>query len=171
MSRELFEKWLKENTKLVEGTIYSYGSAISSVSNFGIKEKIIHQDIYEIRDATVLNEMLNLLESSELYNEKNLTSNRRWSSALEQYKQFIMAVGQVDNGDDMNIKDINHISGTNLKDEFDKWMSNQIQNNGEPYSPLTQRGYIYALERACSEIKDLSLKTEIYLILFHMMNS
>lgn len=158
MDRKLFEKWLKENTDLQEGTINSYGSAISSVSKFGTKKNIIDRDIYQIKDITELNEIISLLEASELYIEKNLTSNRRWSSALEQYKKFLMDVGQFEHGENMNNMDINIKKITYLKDEFDDWMSKQIQNNGEPYSLHTQRGYIYALQKACSEIKKLSLE-------------
>ena len=157
MYRELFEKWLKDNTNLVDGTINSYGSAITSVSNFALMENLIHSDIYDVRDIEVLNEIINLLESSEIYAEKNLKSNRRWSSALEQYKQFIMADDQVDNGNTMNNKEISDLNSTYLKDEFEEWMSKQIQSNGKSYSPLTQRGYAYALEKACSEIKNLNL--------------
>lgn len=157
MYRELFEKWLKDNTNLVDGTINSYGSAITSVSNFALMENLIHSDIYDVRDIEVLNEIINLLESSETYAEKNLKSNRRWSSALEQYKQFIMADDQVDNGNTMNNKEISVLNSTYLKDEFEEWMSKQIQSNGKSYSPLTQRGYTYALEKACSEIENLNL--------------
>ncbi|SHI17434.1 AAA family ATPase [Sporanaerobacter acetigenes] len=158
MRRKIFEKWLKENTNLADGTINSYGSAITTVSNFGLGEKIISEDIYGVKDIAVLNEIINLLESSELYIEKNLVSKRRWSSALEQYKQFTMAVGQMANSNDLDIKDT--LNNTYLKLEFEQWLGEQIQSNGSPYSPHTQKGYIYALEKACSEIENLNLEND-----------
>lgn len=156
MRKELFKKWLKENTNLADGTISSYSSAIASISAFGLKENIIHQDIYEIKDVSLLNEIINLLESSEDYDQKNTSSNRRWSSALEQYKQFIMANNQVDNIDVIDSKNVSN--SVYLKNEFEKWISEQVQSNGKQYSSHTQKGYIYSLEKACSEIKNLNLE-------------
>lgn len=52
-----------------------------------------------------------------------------------------------------------------LKDEFDQWMASQIKNDGEQYSKDTIKGYIYALEKACSEIEDLNLdKSDLFTI-------
>ena len=156
MRKELFKKWLKENTDLADGTISSYSSAIARISAFGLKENIIHQDIYEVKDVSLLNEIINLLESSEDYDQKNISSNRRWSSALEQYKQFIMANNQVDNIDVIDSKNVSN--SVYLKNEFEKWISKQVQSNGKQYSSHTQKGYIYSLEKACSEIKNLNLE-------------
>ncbi|WP_350343209.1 AAA family ATPase [Proteinivorax tanatarense] len=155
MSRELFEKWLKETTNLVNGTINSYSSAITSASSFGLKEGIIHQDIYEIKDVAVLNEVINVLESTETYLEKNTSSNRRWSSALEHYRQFIMAVSEDNN---MDTKENKILKSIYLKSEFERWISEQVQGNGRPYSTHTQKGYIYSLEKACSEIENLDIE-------------
>lgn len=154
MGRELFEKWIRENTNLAEGTINSYGSAITTISNFGLKENIISQDIYEIRDTVTLDQTIKLLESLASYGEKNVTSNRRWSSALEQYRQFVMTYEQADETGKTALKE----NGTYLKDEFEKWMSRQVQSNGRQYSSHTQKGYIYSLEKACSEIRNLMLE-------------
>jgi len=99
-----------------------------------------------------------LLDSSELYNEKNASSNRRWSSALILYKQYIEGNTLVnktvinDSLEDYAMKDIY------LKDEFEKWMSEQVQSNGKAYSQHTQKGYVYALTKACSEIENLNLE-------------
>lgn len=161
MGRELFEKWLRENTSLAEGTINSYGSAITTVSNFGVKENITSQDIYEIRDITTLDEIIKSLESLDLYIEKNATSNRRWSSALEQYRQFIMSYEQVGKIEESVKKEDN----TYLKKEFEKWLSNHVQSSGRQYSSHTQKGYIYSLEKACSEIEGLNLeKSDLFTI-------
>lgn len=156
MERENFEKWLKDNTNLAEGTIKSYGSAIVAISKWAIKQKIIENSIYKIRDIKTLNETCDLLDASDLYNEKNISSNRRWSSALTLYKQFIegkILISEI--GDSMEVY---NTKGVNLKDEFEKWLSRQIQNNGSPYAQLTQKGYVYALSKACSEIENLNLE-------------
>ncbi|MCQ4922176.1 AAA family ATPase [Tissierella carlieri] len=161
MGRELFEKWLRENTSLAEGTINSYGSAIITVSNFGIKENITSQDIYEIRDIVTLDKIIKSLESLDLYIEKNLTSNRRWSSALEQYRQFIISYEQVGEIDETIIKE----NDTYLKEDFEKWLSKQVQSSGRQYSSHTQKGYIYSLEKACSEIEGLNLEnSDLFMI-------
>lgn len=98
-----------------------------------------------------------MLDESELYNEKNVSNNRRWSSALTLYKQFvesnILNNGVKDRTEDYNMNDIY------LKAEFEKWMSEQVQSNGRSYSQHTQKGYVYALTKACSEIENLNLES------------
>jgi len=45
LGRELFEKWLRDNTDLAEGTVKSYGSAITAISKWAIKQRIIEENI------------------------------------------------------------------------------------------------------------------------------
>ncbi|WP_077212414.1 AAA family ATPase [Bacillus dakarensis] len=49
------------------------------------------------------------------------------------------------------------MQGVYLKDEFENWLSEQIQENGSLYSKETIKGYIYALSKACSDIHNLNL--------------
>ncbi|WP_342357388.1 AAA family ATPase [Clostridium senegalense] len=157
MERQLFEKWVKDNTELAEGTIISYGSAITAISKWAIKQKIIHQNIYDINHTYDLNEVLNLLNNSDIYNEKNTTSNRRWSSALTLYKQFFKNRLTVDANRINDSMEKYGMQDVYLKDEFEYWMSEQVQSNGKAYSQHTRKGYIYALIKACSEIENLNL--------------
>ncbi|MBS5985208.1 hypothetical protein [Clostridium sp.] len=68
--RELFEKWLYDNTNLKEGTINSYGSAINSVTEFIKENKIIDKDIYRINEINELKQVINIINSSELYKKR-----------------------------------------------------------------------------------------------------
>ncbi|MEG0368338.1 MAG: hypothetical protein RR585_15960, partial [Coprobacillus sp.] len=41
--------------------------------------------------------------------------------------------------------------------EFEQCIREQFQSNGKPYSQFTQKGYVYALTKACSEIQNHNL--------------
>lgn len=158
MARKLFEKWLEENTGLAEKTRMSYGYAILNISNWGIEKKILEKSLYDIKDSETLNEICNLLDSSSLYNEKNISCNRLWSSALALYKQYAEDNRLVSKDIINESLDELEMGNIYLKEEFELWLSKQVQGNGKPYSLHTQKGYVYALMKACSEIKNLNLE-------------
>lgn len=87
--RELFEKWLYDNTNLKEGTINSYGSAINSVTEFIKENKIIDKDIYRINEINELKQVINIINSSELYKKKNDETHKRWSNAIDKYEKYM----------------------------------------------------------------------------------
>ncbi|WP_273327796.1 AAA family ATPase [Vallitalea guaymasensis] len=144
--REVFKEWLRKNTDLAEGTIKSYGSAIAELSNWGIKEDYFITGLYDITNLNDLTEVIDRIGVSDLYKAKNDKYNRRWSSALAFYKQYL------------NSKDKS--KAIYLKDRFQEWMSEQVQDNGKNYSEHTQKGYVRALQKACSEIEDLELESK-----------
>jgi 5-methylcytosine-specific restriction enzyme B len=55
------------------------------------------------------------------------------------------------------------MEGIYLKDEFEHWLRKEIQPNGQPYSKHTKKGYIYALQKAASELENLNLpQTDLF---------
>lgn len=159
MSKKEFEQWLKNTTDLADGTIKSYVSAITAVSEWANENNIFDQNLYSIDDYQELNMICELLESTPIYIEKNAIGNRRWSSALIFYKQFIDSNDMKNNTKEDFNGDRKGDFEKSLRQEFEEWMSKQIQKNGKPYSQLTQRGYAYALGKACSEISNLDIST------------
>lgn len=146
MKREIFKDWLRNNTDLAEGTIKSYGSAIAELSNWAIKETYLITGLYDIKHIEDLIKVIGELEILDAYKTKNDKNNRRWSSALVLYKQFLISD--------------NENKATYLKDEFQKWMSHQVQDNGRNYSEHTQKGYVRALQKACKEINNLRIENK-----------
>lgn len=96
LKRELFEKWLEENTDLASATRKSYASEISSISKWAVENEIIQQEIYEIADREDFNKFCDLLDTSNLYDERNIFNHNRWSAALKLYKQFVAGDTHVD---------------------------------------------------------------------------
>ncbi|WP_202905692.1 hypothetical protein [Clostridium botulinum] len=89
MRKELFEKWLEENTSLSERTKRNYSYAISHISSWSNTELGITKNLYEISDIEKLDEIIDALENSEAFQEKNKRDNRTWSSSLKLFKNFI----------------------------------------------------------------------------------
>lgn len=89
MGKELFEKWLEDNTNLSERTKRNYSYAISHISSWSNTELGITENLYEISDIEKLDEIIDTLENSEAFQEKNQRDNRTWSSSLKLFKNFI----------------------------------------------------------------------------------
>ncbi len=157
MKKELFEKWLEENTELSSRTKSNYVYAISHISTWASKELGIKENLYEILNNDNLNKKIEELENLPAFEEKNQRDNRTLSSALKLYKNFINETTLAGNEVNNYIREDRYMKDVYLKNEFEQWMSQQVQSNGKTYSQHTQKGYIYALIKACSEIKNLNI--------------
>ncbi|WP_346914269.1 AAA family ATPase [Clostridium sp.] len=157
MKKELFKKWLEENTELSSRTKSNYVYAIFHISTWASKELGIKENLYGILNLENLNKKIEELENSPAFEEKNQRDNRTWSSALKLYKKFINETTL--DGNELNnyIREDRDMKNVYLKDAFEQWMSEQVQSNGKTYSQHTQNGYIYTLTKACSEIKNLNI--------------
>ena len=157
LKKELFEKWLEENTELSSRTKSNYVYAISHISTWASKELGIKENLYEILNNDNLNKKIEELENLPAFEEKNQRDNRTLSSALKLYKNFINETTLAGNEVNNYIREDRYMKDVYLKNEFEQWMSQQVQSNGKTYSQHTQKGYIYALIKACSEIKNLNI--------------
>jgi len=157
LKKELFKKWLEENTELSSRTKSNYVYAIFHISTWASKELGIKENLYGILNLENLNKKIEELENSPAFEEKNQRDNRTWSSALKLYKKFINETTL--DGNELNnyIREDRDMKNVYLKDAFEQWMSEQVQSNGKTYSQHTQNGYIYTLTKACSEIKNLNI--------------
>lgn len=88
MSKELFEKWLEDNTSLSERTKKNYLYAISQISSWMSNELAISENLYELSNVDKVDEIVNTLEQSKGFNERNQSGNRIWSSAIKFFKEF-----------------------------------------------------------------------------------
>lgn len=140
MRKDNFENYLSNNTKLVEGTITSYSSGITSLSNYIQKNNIYYKDIYNIVDLDEFDKLMSLLSKSKLYLDYNDNAHKRYSNAMKYYRMFIQ------------------VNNLNIIEEFEKWMSNLKKNNIRIYADRTIKLYVYALEKSCYEIKDVNLQ-------------
>lgn len=157
MEKELFRKWLEENTELSSRTKSNYVYAISHISAWISNEIGIKENLYQILNIDNLNKKIEELENLPAYEEKNQRDNGTWSSALKLYKNFINETTLAGNEVNNYIRKDRSRKDVYLKNEFEQWMSQQVQSNGKAYSQHTQKGYIYALIKACSEIKNLNI--------------
>jgi len=157
LKKELFEKWLEENTELSSRTKSNYVYAISHISTWASKKLGIKENLYEIVNLENLNKKIEELENLPAFDEKNQRDNRIWSSALKLYKNFINETTLDENELNNYIREDRYMKDVYLKNEFEQWMSEQVQSNGRTYSQHTQKGYTYALIKACSEIKNLNI--------------
>lgn len=89
MVKEQFEKWLDENTNLSERTKKNYFYAISHMSSWANTELGILENLYEVSDIEKLEIIIDKLEGSESFQERNKRDNRTWSSSLKFFKNFI----------------------------------------------------------------------------------
>lgn len=165
MKRDIFEKWLKNNTDLKIGTINSYGSAINTINKFGKLNNLFSEDLYQIEDLNILNDKIILLEGSELYIEKNQESNRRWSSALEHYKQYISSEEDAESKD----KDMSRTwfvgAAINRQDQTQRFIEESIWQNGysDKYIDLVnsiQIGDLIAIKSSYTRKYDLPFNNE-----------
>lgn len=91
MSKERFEKWLEENTSLSERSKKAYIGAIDQLSAWYSTELGIIENLYDLED-TVRSNLIEELESSKAFQDKNQSGNRMWSSALKYFKYYIQKV-------------------------------------------------------------------------------
>ncbi|GAA0089501.1 AAA family ATPase [Clostridium perfringens] len=146
MRRDDFEVWLRLNSKLVEGTIISYSSAIVSLTNWANDNNIFERDIYNITDLKEFDDKLKILNNSDLYIKYNEEGHKRFSNALKYYREFI--------------KDNTIEKEKDLKLEFNNWIKNLKKNNVPTYTDYIIKGYILALEKSCEDILDLDISSK-----------
>ena len=89
MKRQLFEKWLQENTKLLESTITNYLYSISSLSTWAKDELGTDINLYDLSDLDSLNKFIENIENNESFKQQNEINRHRWSASLNFFKKFI----------------------------------------------------------------------------------
>lgn len=89
MSRNNFEVWLSENTKLKENTVKGYGATINSISKIGNDEGLFFENLYSVEDIETLDRYIKKLKMNKKYRARNAKNHRKLSLSMYYYKEFI----------------------------------------------------------------------------------
>lgn len=90
--KELFEKWLINNTKSSNETIKKWVRYINSVSKDMMDENIIKNDIYSISSYGEFVIIYNKIINNDYFIAKNSRGHRWYSGALNQYLLFLKSL-------------------------------------------------------------------------------
>lgn len=89
MNLNNFSHWMKNNRKLLDSSVYKYKIALNTVSNDMQEIKVIHKSLLDMNLIELDVAMFEILNNSQFI-DKNRKCNHVYSSALKQYRLFVL---------------------------------------------------------------------------------
>ena len=89
INRDLFCKWLEENTSIVSSSIAKYAGAINTISKELLAKRLIDNHLYQINDSVLAETAKMIYFSVKEFKEKDERGNRMYSRALIYYIKFL----------------------------------------------------------------------------------
>ena len=84
-----FSDWMIRNSNLSESSVYKYKRAVNTVSNEMLEQKVVNKSLFNMNLVELDIAVYNILEN-HLFIEKNARGNHMYSSALKQYRYYMM---------------------------------------------------------------------------------
>ena len=84
-----FSNWMNENSKLSESSVYKYKRALNTVSDEMLEIKVIHKSLLDM-SLTELDVAIFAILNNAQFVTKNQKGNHMYSSALKQYRLFVI---------------------------------------------------------------------------------
>jgi len=90
MNKEVFEKWLEQNTALSQSTIGKYMRAIRTISSEMNERNLVEVELYNINNASFIESVIHRFENHSYFQRKDERGNRMYSNALKYYREFLL---------------------------------------------------------------------------------
>lgn len=93
-----FSKWMTQNPRLGESSIYKYKRAVNTISNEMMEQEVVNKSLLNMNAVELDIAICNIFDNP-FFIEKNIRDNRMYSNAIKQYRFFVMDKTEDDNAE------------------------------------------------------------------------